>query len=368
MSAITGIPQLIPSASATAATPAVRGFDLHPAYFAMVMATGIVSIASQLLGYAAIARVLFAANIVFYVVLWSLTLIRLVRRPRQMGADLASHSRGVGFFTIVAGTCVLGTQALLVGNSPRVATALWFLGIALWVPLTYAIFGLLTVKKDKPTLAEGINGGWLVSVVAAQSVCVLGAQLSSTFGVYRPQALFFCLAVWLGGGMLYVWIISLIFYRYTFFTLSPSDLSPPYWINMGAVAISTLAGTMLIANAPASDMVMSLLPFIKGMTLLFWATATWWIPMLLFLGIWRHVYNRFPLRYDPLYWGAVFPLGMYTSCTIRLSSILDGAGFLMDIPRVFIFVAQAAWLMTFVGLVHRLVTLYRQGQLRPQSH
>jgi tellurite resistance protein TehA-like permease len=330
----------------------------------MVMATGIVSIASHLLGYLLIARSLFAANIGFYAALWLLTLIRLIMRPRQMGADLMSHSRGVGFFTMVAGTCVLGTQVLLIGNSPRIATGLWFFGIALWGPLTYAIFSLLTVKKDKPTLAEGINGGWLVSVVAPQSICVLGAQLSSTFGDYRPHALFFCLAIWLGGGMLYVWIISLIFYRYTFFSLGPGDLSPPYWINMGAVAISTLAGTMLIANAPASELVTALLPFIKGMTLLFWATATWWIPMLLILGVWRHGYQRFPLSYDPLYWGAVFPLGMYTACTIRLAKVMDGAGFLMGIPRVFIFVAQVCWLLTFLGLAHRLWTAGRSRASR----
>ena len=33
-----------------------------------------------------------------------------------------------------------------------------------------------------PGLADGINGGWLLPVVAAQSVAVLGAQLSSGFG------------------------------------------------------------------------------------------------------------------------------------------------------------------------------------------
>src|SRR5216110_1806406 len=85
-------------------------------------------------------------------------------------------------------------------------------------------------------------------------------------------ALLFCLGMWLGGGMLYIWIISLIFYRYVFFTLSPSDLAPPYWINMGAVAISTLAGTMLLAAAPHSPLLTELTPFIKGMTLLFWST------------------------------------------------------------------------------------------------
>ncbi len=38
----------------------------------------------------------------------------------------------------------------------------------------------------------------------------------------------FSLAMLLGGGMLYLLIISLIFYRYTFFTMRPSDLVPPY--------------------------------------------------------------------------------------------------------------------------------------------
>ena len=74
-------------------------------------------------------------------------------------------------------------------------------------------------RSRSPSLAEGINGGWLVSVVAAQSVAALGAQLASSSA--EPKVLFFCLVMWLGGGMLYLWIISLIFYRYTFFALAP---------------------------------------------------------------------------------------------------------------------------------------------------
>jgi len=173
--------------------------------------------------------------------------------------------------------------------------------------------------------------------------------------------LLFCLIVWLGAGMLYIWIISLIFYRYTFFTINPSDLAPPYWINMGAVAISTLAGTMLIAAAPRSPLLVELMPFLKGFTLLFWSTATWWIPMLVLLGFWRHVYRGVALRYDPLYWGAVFPLGMYTACTFRLSRAIDAPA-LLAIPRAFIYIALLAWAMTLLGLVRQLTQ--RMGKSR----
>jgi tellurite resistance protein TehA-like permease len=146
-------------------------------------------------------------------------------------------------------------------------------------------------------------------------------------------------------------MMSLIFYRYTFFRFLPGDLSPPYWINMGAMAISTLAGSLLIVNAPHAPFLTSLLPFTKGFTIFYWATGTWWIPMLLVLGVWRHVYKRFPLRYDPLYWGAVFPLGMYAASTQELTQAME-LDFLAPVPRVFLAVALLAWLAAFGGVVH----------------
>jgi tellurite resistance protein TehA-like permease len=345
-----------PSSTAVPAAPSEPAGGLagmHPAYFALVMATGIVSVACHLVGPRVLARPLFALNVAFYAALWTLTITRVLRHRASVVADLMHHGRSVGFFTTVAATCMLGSQCLLIGNSPRVALYFWLFGIALWAVLVYAVFTVITVKTDKPTLADGINGGWLVSVVAAQSVSVLGSQLAPSLGARAEIALYFSLAMWLGGGMLYLWIISLIFYRYTFFTMNPADLAPPYWINMGAAAISTLAGSMLVLAAPHSPVLVQILPFVRGFTLLWWSTASWWIPMLVILGIWRHLYRRFPLRYDPLYWGAVFPLGMYTVCTLRLSQAV-AAPYLAAIASGFVYVALAAWSLAAFGLASRL--------------
>lgn len=345
--------------------------DMHPAYFSLVMATGIVSIAAHWTGLQRIAGTLFYLNIAAYIVLWTLLFARMKLHWPAVRADFISHARGVGFFTMVAGTCVLGSQFALIAQRPAPATALWILGVVLCLFLVYGIFTVLTVLPVKPALDKGLNGAWLLAVVAAQSVSILGVQLAGEFQS-RERVLFFCLCVWLAAGMLYVWTISLIFYRYTFFVMTPVDLAPPYWINMGAVAISTLAGAQLILQSGSSPVLGQMLPFLRGVTLVFWATATWWIPMLLTLGFWRHVYCRFPLQYDPLYWGAVFPLGMYTVCTHRLAAALE-TPFLTVIPQYTFYAAFAAWALVFLGLLRMLArtALARSGgggEASPQAH
>ncbi len=357
---------------------------LHPAYFSLVMATGIVSLAAWIHGdgrgaLGGLASGMFWLNLAFFAALWALTLIRAARHRSRLLADVADHNKSVGFFTMVPAAGVLGTQALLIQGNDSFAMGLLIAAAVLWAVLTYTIFTVLTVKAVKPSLADGLNGGWLLSVVATQAVSVLAGQLAGAAGeeglIGRAGSeglLFVALVAWLLGAMLYIWIISLIFYRYTFFPFKASDLSPPYWINMGAMAISTLAGATLLLTIKHGGggggagggwaLLRDISPFIKGATLLFWVTATWWIPMLVILGFWRHVVERFPLRYDPLYFGAVFPLGMYSVATARMDSAMELPAFMGSLPPAFFYISLAAWGLAVAGMVHSIAASGRAAR------
>jgi len=168
-------------------------------------------------------------------------------------------------------------------------------------------------------------------------------------------------AVYLVGAMLYIPFITLILYRWMFFSFRVDVMTPSYWINMGALAIATLAGSRLLLAADQWSFLQELAPFVRGLTFLFWAVATWWIPLLVIVGIWRHIVKRVPLTYDPQYWALVFPLGMYAVATFMWIKA-TGLTVLSVIPQVFVPIALLAWLATFAGLVaHLLRSLLRLG-------
>lgn len=337
--------------------------DLNPGYFALVMATGIVSVATNQQGWHVIATVLFAINLLAYVVLWLLTLARVATCFPRVAADVMDHARSPGFFTLIAGTCVIGSQCITLVGNVTAALVLWLFSAALWFVFTYAFFALAMVRSTKPSLGSGIDGSWLLTVVATQAVVFLGALLAPHIVPANGRFLFAMLVLWMAGCMLYLLIIGMIFQRLIFLPISAQTLTSPYWINMGALAITTLAGAKLILMSSRSLFISGTLPFLKGFTLFFWAAGTWWIPLFIVLGAWRYLVARYPVRYSPEYWAMVFPLGMYAAATYLLAHALSTPP-LLDVARVGVYIALLAWVAVFAGM---LLTLARTLTGRPAA-
>jgi tellurite resistance protein TehA-like permease len=328
--------------------------DLYPGNFAMVMATGIIAMAASLLGMTVVDRALFLVSVAAGVVLGLLLVARLLWFWRRVIADLDTHARGPGYFTVVAAICVVGVETVLLGNDPAVGAVLWFAAASLWLLLMYGFFSAIIVMAPKPDLEHGLSGAWLIVVVATEGLSILATEVAIRLPGQHQLLLFGALSAFLLGAMLFILITALIFYRFTFFFLTAEEFTPLYWVNMGAAAITSLAGNTLVLNAPHWSFLQTLLPALLTFSLIFWATGSWWIPLLLILGAWRHGIMRFPLTYTPRYWGIVFPLGMYTVATYQLA-LATGLTFLEDISHVTIYAALVAWLLAFIGLVRHLV-------------
>lgn len=324
--------------------------ELPPAYFALVMSTGIVAIACHLLGLGWLAKPFLWLNLGIYLALWLLTGLRIVLYPGQIRRDLRSHARGMGFFTTVAATGVLGGQLAILPEAGAWASFCLWLGFGLWLFCMLGVLPALISRADKPSLAAGLNGLWLVAPVGTQSIAILACLVASHFAGYEEALLFFSLCLFLLGGLLSLLFHTFIVYRLLFLPLDPRDFDPTYWIAMGVNAIAALAGATLAMSRDGPHLLEPLHNVLVVLTVFFWAAATWWWPVLISLMVWRHLIRRVGLAYSPSYWGLVFPLGMYATCTAMLAGLVNLPG-LIDLARGCLYVALAAWVLAFVGLL-----------------
>jgi tellurite resistance protein TehA-like permease len=149
--------------------------DLHPGYFAFVMATGIISTGTFLLGPSWLSRTLLVVASAGLVVLSVVLLIRLVRFRPSVAADIHAPERVFGFFTITAGLDVLGVRFSYAGH-PLVTAVLAAVAAAVWLVLTYGVPASLLLTRAHDSVLGGVNGAWLW-VVSTQSLALAACAL-----------------------------------------------------------------------------------------------------------------------------------------------------------------------------------------------
>lgn len=335
---------------------AVRG--LTPGYFALVMATGIVSVSLRTNGWEPASLALLAIAALAYLTLICLTVVRAVRHRDAVAADFADPARSFGFFTFVAATCVLGSRLTLSGwHWP--ALVLLLVGAIAWIVLGYTVPWTAVMGRTQDSALGMANGTWFIWAVASQSIAVLAATLEAELTTARTAMALLAVFSWSVGVFLYCAVGVMVAVRMLAHPFRPEDLTPPYWVAMGATAITVVAGARIVmmADAPMVDATRGL---IAGAAVFFWAFGTWLIPPLIGAGYWKHVRHRVPLRYEATLWSIIFPLGMYGV----------GSQFLGEVDRLPIvaaigsgesWVALIAWGVTFVAM---LVNLWRRV-LRP---
>lgn len=356
--------------------------NLHPAYFAMVMATGIISISFRALGFIGISESLFVLNLAFYLVLSVLLAARvLFFRPNVM-ADLRTPRRAWPFLTFVVGTNTIGAQLVLFRQAAGPATLLWLVALISWFLCVYFILFNLSTMTEKP-VEEIVDGAMLLVIVSTESVALLGVRLLDALSIQADPAYFAAWAFWTAGLVLYLLLTPLVIYRLFLRRLEPKDWTGPYWVCMGAAAIITLTGSELVLHMPAGPLWTEIRAATLTVTLFAWVIATWWVPYLLLMDVWKFTrvgiqaaappwIKIFPWArlafgvkyhyFEPPSWGRVFPMGMYTACALSLAKS-TGFGFLKVIPGRWGWFALLVWALTMAGTLRSVLSpwLRRSG-------
>jgi tellurite resistance protein TehA-like permease len=332
------------------AAAAIR--DLHPGHFTFVMATGIISTGAFLLGPSWLSRVLLVVASAALVILCVAVVIRLIWFRPSVIADARAPDRVFGFFETTAALNVVGVRLWYAGH-PVATAVLAGLSAAVWLVLTYAVPARVLLARADDSALGGVNGTWLLWVVGTQSLALAASVLvhswPSQSGLLAP----FATGLWSIGLVLYLLLVSLILLRWVTVEMTPQALGPPYWILMGATAITVLAGARILDLPHTLPAVRAMAGFVEGFCYALWAFGTWWIPLLVILGYWRYVRHHWPLTYEPALWAVVFPLGMYSVATLSFGKAA-GLVFMKPLSRVMLWVAVAAWVLVAATLLARL--------------
>ncbi len=321
---------------------------LDPGYFAWVMASGIVSVGTDLLGYGVLSAVILGVTAAAFVVLVLAYVARAVWFMAHVRRSLEDPSVAMGYFTFVAGADVLGIRLVMAGW-PVIAAGLTGAAGLAWLFLNYGLPWSIVARAHRPMLRE-FNGTWLIWVVGTQSLAVMASGLvgSAHGDALRRRLAEAAVCLWSVGVVLYLILVVFILLRLLVVEVTPREMGPAYWIAMGATAISVraAAGILVLPGGVGGFSLTELRPFILGTSVVLWSFGTWWIPLLVLFGLWRHLLRRYPVSYEPRLWSMVFPLGMYTVASFSLGKA-GGFGFMVSIARAWVWVGVAAWCAVF---------------------
>lgn len=321
-----------------------KGFQYY--YFALVMATGIVSLGCNAAGYPGVSQLLLAINSGQYLICLILAASKTLRMPGAAWQGLIHPTKGPGYLTAIAATGVLGEQYAVLTDFTLLPVVLLYLASAFYLALIFTMIagGAMAVKKCG--INQGLDGSWLLCTVSGCSVVMLGMTVSGKISLFQEAV---CIGLWAASIMLYFIIIPLIFYRWLFTAVNKRDFSPSWWINMGAMAIASLAGVKIINNGGLM-LIPVIKPVIVATTWFMWASALWWLLLLGTIVIWRLCSGTLDFRYAPVNWSIVFPCGMMVVTTINVMK-LSSISWSPLIINAAIGCVFALWLVTWGGML-----------------
>lgn len=312
--------------------------------FSFVMASGIVSVSLLMHGLEVFSWILLGVGAVGYVLLIVLTIAQVRRHPGEVRGHLQNPQTRFGYFTFVAASGVLGSRLILADVT---VIPLIQLGVAVFAWPWIAWVVLRAMRADPRPWRNEVNGSWFLLSVAANSIGVLSGGLADLHPQYTDVFAVVSISAWTIGLICYLTILYGVGSRVVGKQLTAESLTAPYWITMGACAITVLNSSR-IANLPVAAPLTGLTDEIGRIGLVIWFFATLLIPVILVVGWWRHMHRHIPFDSTVMLWSIVFPIGMYDVASTLMAQDHD-----LPVAQVIgsagVWLALAAWVLTIAS-------------------
>ncbi|SDN02323.1 Tellurite resistance protein TehA [Streptomyces sp. cf386] len=296
-----------------------------PTAGAAVMATGILSVALHQTHHETLSRIALALACAAWLALAADFVARLLWDRARWVKEAATPAA----LTAIAATTVLGTRFTTLGWH-TLAKALLALSALLWPGLLVAV--VRHWHRRMP-------GAVFLGCVATQGLAVLAATLAATettaWLAHAALALF-----WLG---LVLYVVALTCFDLRQVAHGAGD----QWVAGGALAISALAGSKLIAADSAELYLWNNddSGVLRTVTVALLVLDLAWYAVLLIAEIaWPRPH------YDVRRWATVFPMGMTAAATLSVATAVD-VPWLETPGEVLLWIAVAAWLAVAAGAV-----------------
>lgn len=357
----------------TAATLSVRNRwaervrTLHPGWFASVMGTAVLAVASA--GnpggtselepfWDVVAAGLLVVATGLAIVLLAMYSARWLFYRESALADLRDPVLGALIGTVPGGLLVLSAASIAAGPlivsdgfARGVATALLAVGAPL--AIVVGVVWAEEVVDNAPIDLAKVTGTWFIPPVIAVLVPLAGAPLV----VDWPGTATW---LWLGyafagaGLLLFVLIAGLVIARLALNGVPPAPLAPAVWIALGppgagGVALVRLSDAAEASGISTEALVVATVALATGML----GFAFWWLAFAAMVLRRQLVRGRIP--YSPAWWAWTFPLGAMSSLTLVLgaqwgSTVVEVVGVVLLVGTL------AVWTMVAVRTLRAMRT------------
>jgi len=295
-------------------------------WFVVVMATIMIITSSQLYGCEEVVPYFFTASltIFFCVVVFKAAQIALF--CKQAFNELLNSENTLHSFTVVGAVNLTGVCFSRILHLPQAAQICWYIAISLWLGISLVSFTSLFLlqKQEDRKIEDVVHGGWLYAVVGAQSTAYLGVIVAEEAMRHAVFIQFLSFALWSVGALLYLIFMVFIIIKMIFYKHDSEKASSSYWVNVGAAALTALAGAAWYkqvqgTGGPFTDF----LPFSKGISLFYWSIGLWWMPFLVIFAVRKQLYYHKEPVFTVGYWEATLALGVYAEGTLQLAGLFE---------------------------------------------